>query len=156
MLGWKKGREACVFSPGGLLCIKRICWCEQRKKELGRDENGNIASATPLSDRRGFDEILPLGPCGSKLCLNRLARMRTKCWKKWHQSQEGCTQWVVPGANKERRSEEIIAESNLPTNKYEAGTEPCGVQIDQYTTYICFPWNSYLQSQQDHNNSEKQ
>ena len=90
MQGWKKGREACVFSPGGLLCMKRICWCEQRKKKLARDENGNITSATPLSGLRGFYEILPLGPCGNKLGLNRLARMLTKCWKKWHQSQEGC------------------------------------------------------------------
>ena len=90
MQGWKKGREAWVFSPGGLLCMKRICWCEQRKKKLARDENGNIASATPLSGLRGFYEILPLGPCGNKLGLNRLARMLTKCWKKWHQSQEGC------------------------------------------------------------------
>ena len=49
-----------------------------------------------------------------------------------------------------------MAETNLPTRKYEAGTEPCGVQIYQYTTYICFPWDSYLQSQQDHSNSEKQ
>ena len=36
----------------------------------------------PLSGLREFYEILPFGPCGSKLGLKRLARMLTKCWKK--------------------------------------------------------------------------
>lgn len=40
---------------------------------------------------------------------------------------------------KRKDLEEIMVEEQLVTNKYEAGTEPCGVQIDQYTTYICFP-----------------